>query len=196
MLWQVECQKVMKTEDFISLVQTHRKHWIDDFMCSQWSKLHLDIYKQFLWRGKQSFDFKAPGWVTRGFLHWKKMLKTAKDIYSQWSNFNDSIYVGGQDYSPVALSLLLGLYLGWVLVWKPPHPITKYRLTLASNKTTQLYKSNEPFCRTSASYSAGYYSTNKYYLSSKVLGCLYIFRKVNTVTSRIFCNDMWNKTVF
>lgn len=29
------------------------------------------------------------------------VLYTAKDAQSQWSNFNDSIFVGGQDYSPL-----------------------------------------------------------------------------------------------
>lgn len=48
--------------------------------------------------------FRAPGLVTGGFLY-GNMLKAAELISSQWSNnFNDSIYVGGKDYSPTAIS--------------------------------------------------------------------------------------------
>lgn len=78
--------------------------------------------------------FRAPGLVTGGFLY-GNMLKAAELISSQWSNnFNDSIYVGGKDYSPLALGLQL--YLDLVLLSKPPHPIRKYR-ALASSKTTR-----------------------------------------------------------
>ncbi len=54
--------------------------------------------------------FKAPGCVTRDSSI-ENMLKTAKVIYSQWSNFNDSIYVGEQDYS-LKLTTISGLGSG------------------------------------------------------------------------------------
>lgn len=111
---KAEAQRLWVYEDVLTLVQ--RAHWIDDFMCSQWSKLHPDIYKPLLRRGRtELWFFKAPGWVTRGFLHWKYAENSKSHIQPVWSNFNDSICVGGQDYSPLALKALnLLLYLGWV----------------------------------------------------------------------------------
>lgn len=53
-------------EDFITLFL--KEHWIDDFMHSQRSKLHLDIYKQFIWRGKQSFDFQSTWLSYKGII--------------------------------------------------------------------------------------------------------------------------------
>lgn len=49
----------------------------------------------------------------------ENMLKTAEHRSSQWSNFSESIYVGEQDYSPLAFSLLL--YLGWALLPEKNH---------------------------------------------------------------------------
>lgn len=121
-------------QDFTTLAQ--RTPRINGFMPSQWSKQHPDIYKQFLIRGKPSYDLRGTWLNLKAIPALQIYRKQPKVTYSQWSVFNDSIYVGRQDYSPLALNLLL--YLGWVLVWEPQLPITKYRLTLASNKTARL----------------------------------------------------------
>lgn len=80
----------------------------------------------------------------------------AKVVCTRWSDFNESSRVGGQDYSAAPWSLLL--YLGWALLEKPQHPITKIQASIKRDHTVKM-KSNDRFSQTSASCPAGRPST-------------------------------------
>lgn len=87
--------------------------------------------------GYRTTLFKAPGWISRPFLPPRNAHGKAKVMLSRWSDFNDSIRVGGQDYSAAAWNpaTISGLGSG-----RESHSIQsqKYRPALASNQTARL----------------------------------------------------------
>lgn len=65
--FKIEHQEVVRLwsyEDFITLVNSAKQ--IKNFMCKQWSKVYLDIYKHIPGRWKHSFDFQSTWLSNRG----------------------------------------------------------------------------------------------------------------------------------
>lgn len=101
--WEVpdgtECREVTQTS-----YRFQRTCWINH---SERSKRHPDVHKPLLLSGTHRGHglSKAPGWISRRFLpHLRTRVEKQKSCAPRRSDFNDSIRVGGQDYSAAAWS--------------------------------------------------------------------------------------------